>query len=317
MERSLVAGTGMKSCFMPMAPPTSIRGAALLALASVRALLLVLRTRPRVTFGTGGYVSVPAALASWLLRVPVVLFLPDVMPGKAVSRLLPFTRTVAVTTEDSVRYLPKKRVIVTGYPVREEFLAATREGGRARFGIPDDATVLLVTGGSLGSRSLNRALEACLHWLLEHGHVIHVTGNERLPEVTPALAHLSSAARERYHLFPYLGPEEMADGMAAADLCLCRAGASTLGELPATRTPAVLVPLPIAGVNQRANAEYLVAGGAAVMLDDDHLEQRLPPVLETLLTDRERLDAMAVAAGRIARPDAARSIAELILEVAG
>lgn len=310
-------GMGMTCYFVPMAPPTTARAVALLVLASARALLLILRTRPRVTFGTGGYVSVPAALASWLLRVPVVLFLPDVIPGKAVSRLVPLTRVIAVATDDSLRYLPARKVVVTGYPVREEFLRATRQGGRARFGVPNNATVLFVTGGSLGSRSLNSALAACLPWLLEQSHVIHVTGSERHVEATKAAERVPSSARERYHLFPYLNAEEMADAMAAADLCLCRAGASTLGEIPATGTPAVLVPLPIAGVNQRANAEYLVAGGAAVMLDDEGLDQRLPPVLETLLTDRERLDAMAVAARRMARPEAADAIARLLLETAG
>jgi UDP-N-acetylglucosamine--N-acetylmuramyl-(pentapeptide) pyrophosphoryl-undecaprenol N-acetylglucosamine transferase len=108
----------------------------------------------------------------------------------------------------------------------------------------------------------------------------------------------------------------MAAALAAADLCLCRSGASTLGELPATGTPAVLVPLPIAGVNQRQNAEYLVAGGAAVMLDNDDLTERLAPVLETLLADRERLDGMSVAARSLARPDASAAIARLILETA-
>lgn len=316
MERSLVAGTGMRSYFMPMAPPVSIRGAVLLAIASVRAVLLLMRSRPRVTFGTGGYVSVPAALASWLLRVPVVFFLPDVVPGKAVSRLVPLTRWIAVTTEDSLRYFPARKVVVTGYPVREEFLTASRKSGRARFGIPTDAVVLTVTGGSLGARSLNEAVQACLPWLLERGHVIHVTGSQRHTEVLPIIESLPPVARERYHLFPYLDAHGMADALAAADLCLCRAGASTLGELPATGTPAVVVPLPIAGVHQRANAEYLVAGGAAVMLDENDLQTTLAPVLETLLPDRERLDAMAVAARRLARPDAAQTIAELILETA-
>lgn len=309
-------GTDVKTYFMPMAPPTSLRGVFLLALATVRAVLLILRARPRVTFGTGGYVSVPASLASWLGGVPVVLFLPDIVPGKAVTRLVPLCRTIAVTSEDSVHYLPARKVVVTGYPVREEFLSASSEHGRARFDIPPEASVLFVTGGSLGARSLNQALAACLPWLLEHGHVIHVAGSDRYAEVLPVLESLPPAARDRYHLFAFLDAEEMADAMAAADLCLCRAGASTLGELPATGTPGVLVPLPNAGVNQRANAEYLVAGGAAVMLDDEDLPAKLAPVLETLLTDRERLDAMAVAARGLARPDAARSIADLILETA-
>lgn len=316
METRLVTGSGMKSYFVPMAPPASMRGILLLGLAMVRSLLVLLRIRPRVTFGTGGYVSVPAAVASWLLRVPVVLFLPDIVPGKAVSRLVPLARRIAVSTSDSLRYLPPEKTVVTGYPVREEFLTASREGGRSRFSIPPDATVLLVTGGSLGARSLNEGIVSCLPWLLRSTYVIHVCGQERLDEVRASTEGLPSDLGSRYLLYPYLDANDMAAALAAADLCVCRSGASTLGELPVTGTPAVLVPLPIAGVNQRQNAEYLVAGEAAVMLDNEDLGQRLGPVLETLLSDRERLDAMAVAARRLARPGAAAEIAQLILETA-
>lgn len=316
METQLVTGSGMKSYFVPMAPPASMRGILLLGLAMVRSLLVLLRIRPRVTFGTGGYVSVPAAVASWLLRVPVVLFLPDIVPGKAVSRLVPLARRIAVSTSDSLRYLPPEKTVVTGYPVREEFLTASREGGRSRFSIPPDATVLLVTGGSLGARSLNEGIVSCLPWLLRSTYVIHVCGQERLDEVRASTEGLPSDLGSRYLLYPYLDANDMAAALAAADLCVCRSGASTLGELPVTGTPAVLVPLPIAGVNQRQNAEYLVAGEAAVMLDNEDLGQRLGPVLETLLSDHERLDAMAVAARRLARPGAAAEIAQLILETA-
>jgi UDP-N-acetylglucosamine--N-acetylmuramyl-(pentapeptide) pyrophosphoryl-undecaprenol N-acetylglucosamine transferase len=315
MERKLVAGSGMKTYFTPMAPPASLRGI-LLGIATLRSMLVVLRTRPRVTFGTGGYVSVPAAVASWLFRVPVVLFLPDVVPGKAVSRLIPLTSKIAVTTSDSLRYLPANKTVVTGYPVRDEFLTASRESGRRRFNVPGDATLLLVTGGSLGARSLNEAVAACLLWLLRGTYVIHVCGQDRLQEVRDGIQSLPADLQTRYRLFPYLESGDMAAALAAADLCLCRSGASTLGELPATGTPAVLVPLPIAGVNQRQNAEYLVAGGAAVMLDNDDLTERLAPVLETLLADRERLDGMSVAARSLARPDASAAIARLILETA-
>lgn len=316
MERVLVPPSGMKTYLMLMAAPSSIRGIALLALATLRSLLVLLRTRPRVTFGTGGYVSVPASLASWLLSVPVVLFLPDIVPGKAVRRLLPFTRRIAVATGDSLRYLPRDKVVVTGYPVRGEFLGASRERGRARLDIPPDATVLFVTGGSLGARSLNEAVAASLPWLLQSTYVVHASGRDRFDEVKATSDALPAELADRYRLVPYLEAQDMADAFAASDLCLCRSGASTLGELPATGTPAVLVPLPIAGVNQRQNAEYLVASGAAVMLENDDLRDRLPPVLETLLSDRERLDAMAVACRSLARPDAADRIAELILETA-
>jgi UDP-N-acetylglucosamine--N-acetylmuramyl-(pentapeptide) pyrophosphoryl-undecaprenol N-acetylglucosamine transferase len=109
----------------------------------------------------------------------------------------------------------------------------------------------------------------------------------------------------------------MADALAAADLAVCRAGASVLGELPATGTPAILVPLPQSGVHQRENAEYLADHGAAVILDDRSVHAELGTLIESLLSDRSRLAAMAAAADRLARPHATEAIIDLIDEVSG
>jgi UDP-N-acetylglucosamine--N-acetylmuramyl-(pentapeptide) pyrophosphoryl-undecaprenol N-acetylglucosamine transferase len=285
-------------------------------LAVARSLLIVARTRPRVTIGTGGYVCVPACLASWLWRVPVVLFLPDVEPGKAVKALLPLVRRLAVTTEDSLAYVPHAKAVVTGYPLRLAFLHADRGRGRARFDIAPFDRVLCVFGGSLGARTVNTVVAAILPSLLRTAHVIHVCGRDRYAEVQEMTAYLSHDQRDRYHLVPYLDEEEMADALAACDLAVCRSGASVLGELPATATPAVLVPLPIAGVHQRANAEYLVHHGAAVMIDDESLGDQLSDVLELLLNDEGRLEQMAEASRSLARRDAADAIARIALEVA-
>src|SRR5205085_8206434 len=134
----------------------------------------VLRTRPRAALATGGYACTPAALACWLCRVPLVLFLPDVVPGKAASWLVPLARKIAVSTDDALRYLPAEKTVVTGYPVRESFVDVSREQGRERFELPADATVLLVFGGSQGARSINQALAGCLPDLLDQYYVLHV-----------------------------------------------------------------------------------------------------------------------------------------------
>jgi UDP-N-acetylglucosamine--N-acetylmuramyl-(pentapeptide) pyrophosphoryl-undecaprenol N-acetylglucosamine transferase len=297
-----------------MAPPTSIRGLGLLALATLRSMPVVARARPRVTIGTGGYACVPACLASWLLRVPIVLFLPDVEPGKAVRALLPLARRVAVTTPDSLRYVNAPKAVLTGYPVRPAFLQTDRDRGRERYGLAEADTVLCVFGGSLGARAINAAVTHILPDLLRLAHVIHVAGQDRLDEVRKRTATLTVAQRARYHLFPYLNEEEMADALAASDLALARSGASVLGELPATGTPAVLVPLPIAGVHQRANAEFLARHGAAMVLDDDRIERDLGGLLGMLLTDRRRLEEMAGACAALAHRDAADHIAAIALE---
>lgn len=311
LERTLVPRAGIPTYLFPMYPPGSARGILSLVAATARSLLVLLRSKPRVTFATGGYVSVPAAVASWLLRVPLVVYLPDVVPGKAVSWLVPLADRIAVTADDSLRYLPRGKTVVTGYPVRESFLEASRESGRKRFALPDDATVLCVFGGSLGARSLNEALATSLPAVLCRSYVIHVCGEQRLAEATAAAASLPANLRSRYLLFPYLHDIDMAAALAASDLAVARSGASVLGEMPATGTPSVLVPLPNSAVHQLENAEYLSRNGAAVILANQDLDQ-LPALLDALLGDPVRLARMADAARMLSRPDAAAAIARMI-----
>ena len=312
MERRLMPQAGLQTYFIPMAPPDSMPGLALLAIATLRSLILLLRIRPRLTFATGGYVSVPAAIASWLLRIPLLLFLPDVVPGRAVAWLVPLARQIAVSTEDAVPHLPAGKTIVTGYPVRDSFAVASRQTGRARFNLPVGAMVVCVLGGSQGARSINRALARHLPHLLSRYYVLHVCGDQRLDEAEEASAGLSLDRRARYRLYPYLHSADMASALAAANLVLCRSGASVLGELPAVGTPAVLVPFPDPAVHQRENAAYLVERGAAVTLDDAELSEQLGPVVDSLLGDPARLEQMALACRALARPDAAAAIARLI-----
>jgi UDP-N-acetylglucosamine--N-acetylmuramyl-(pentapeptide) pyrophosphoryl-undecaprenol N-acetylglucosamine transferase len=316
MERTLVPPTGIHCRLFPMAPPTSPRGIALLSLATLRSLPLLWRRRPRAALATGGYVSTPASTAAWLLRVPIVLFLPDVVPGKAVRWLIPLARRIAVSTEDSLSYLPPEKTTVTGYPVREWFRDATKETSRAHFQLPAGATVLCVAGGSQGARSINDALAHHLPSLLDRVHVLHICGEQRLPEAQRAADALTPQQREHYRLYPYLEGAEMAQALAAADLVLCRSGASVLGELPATGTPGLLVPLPEPSVHQRENAEYLARRGAAVLLENDELASRLAETLDELLSDRERLARMAIACRALDCPGAAADIAGLIAEAA-
>jgi UDP-N-acetylglucosamine--N-acetylmuramyl-(pentapeptide) pyrophosphoryl-undecaprenol N-acetylglucosamine transferase len=269
-----------------------------------------------VTYATGGYVSAPAAVASWLLRVPVVLFLPDVVPGRAVAWLAPLAHRIAVITDTTARRLPRAKVVVTGYPVRDVFREASRQAGRARFSLPADATVLCVFGGSQGARSINQALAGCLADVLDTAHVLHICGEKRLEEAQESAVGLSAQQRAHYQLFPYLHDRDMADALAAADLVVCRSGASTLGELPILGLPGVLVPFPDPAVHQQENAAYLAAHGAAVVVEDEDLNSRLGSILRTLLQDRACLSSMAHASASLSRPDAADAIARLIEQAA-
>jgi UDP-N-acetylglucosamine--N-acetylmuramyl-(pentapeptide) pyrophosphoryl-undecaprenol N-acetylglucosamine transferase len=270
---------------------------------------------PAVVLSTGGYAGVPVAVAARTHGIPVALYLPDLYPGWAVRAIAPLSRRICVSAAESLRRLPARRTIVTGYPVREEFRSVNRVEARARLGIEPEENVLFVAGASSGARSINKAVSLELTSLLELCEVIHVSGVRDKPWLAEIRNGLPDAARTRYHLYGYMH-DDFPWAMAAADLALCRAGASVLGELPAVGLPAVLVPLPIAGGHQRPNARYLEKNGAAVILDDDDLDQMLP-LVGGLIHDKARLRSMSEASHRLFRPDAADRIARVLIEMAG
>jgi UDP-N-acetylglucosamine--N-acetylmuramyl-(pentapeptide) pyrophosphoryl-undecaprenol N-acetylglucosamine transferase len=199
--------------------------------------------------------------------------------------------------------------------VRQEFWEADRTGGRERLRLDPEEKVLFVIGASQGAHSINQAIAGDLQALLELCEVVHVSGQADEPWLSEIRDALPKKLRKRYRLFGYLH-EETPWAMAAADLAVCRSGASTLGELPAVGVPAVLVPYPYAGGHQRINALYLERNGAAVVVDDDDLDGMLP-LVGALLYDEKRLRAMRDASRRLARPDAANRIAGILLELAG
>ena len=168
---------------------------------------------------------------------------------------------MGVTFPEVVRWFPDKAV-VTGYPVRQEILALAgqRPLARQQLGLLADSPVLLVFGGSRGARSINQALAAALPALLPHCQVLHISGALDWPAVEAQAASLPDELRPRYHAYPYLH-DEMPLALAAADLVVARAGASTLGEFPALGLPSILAPYPYSGQHQDVNASYLAERG--------------------------------------------------------
>ncbi len=273
------------------------------------------RERPAALFATGGYASVPVALAACTLRVPILVYLPDVEPGLAVRLIARLATRVAVTVEDSRAYFPARKVVVTGYPVRAGLGGLDRAEARAVLRLALDEPVLLVLGGSRGARSINQALSGVLEQMLELVQVVHVSGELDWPWVAERRETLLAGLKARYHAFPYLH-EEIGPALAAADLVVCRAGASTLGELPFFGLPAVLVPYPHAWRYQRVNAEWLAGRGAAIVLEDGRLAEELLLAVRRLLSDRAVLEKMTERMQTLARSDAAARLANDLLVLA-
>jgi len=320
VEERLVARAGLRFAGVPaggvhgLSPWRVVQNLTKLARGWWAAYRLGRRERPAALFVTGGYASVPVALAAWMLRAPILVYLPDIEPGLAVRFIARLAAKVAVTVEDSQVYFSpsfppiRGKVVTTGYPVRAEFHRLDRAGARASLGLTPGEPVLLVMGGSRGARSINQALSRVLEQMLELAQVVHVSGELDWPWVAERRDGLPAPLQARYHAFPYL--HEIGAAMAAADLTICRAGASTLGELPFFGLPAVLVPYPHAWRYQRVNAEWLSGRGAAVQLDDERLPEELLPTVRRLLGDRPALAEMSERMKALARPDAASRLAE-------
>ena len=270
--------------------------------------------RPDAIFTTGGYVSGPVAVAAKWRHVPLLLYLPDIEPGQAVRAVARHAALVGVTVEDSRPYFAGKKVLVSGYPLRRELTRWDRAAARSALQVSPEGRVVLVFGGSLGARSINQALLAQLTALLPLAEVIHISGTRDWPWVEAESARLPAELRRRYHAVPYLH-EKMGAALAAADLVVCRAGASVLGELPYFGLPAVLVPYPYAWRYQRVNAEWLAKRQAAVVLADADLPTELLPTVQSLLEDDSRRRRMAEAARKLARPDAAQKLAVALREL--
>ncbi|HZB95912.1 MAG TPA: UDP-N-acetylglucosamine--N-acetylmuramyl-(pentapeptide) pyrophosphoryl-undecaprenol N-acetylglucosamine transferase, partial [Herpetosiphonaceae bacterium] len=298
------------------------RSAGAIAAGIRQAHKLLREERPAAILGTGGYVCVPLFLAARALRVPTMIYLPDIVPGLAVRSLAPIAARVACSFEPSLQWLPRSKTIVTGYPVRPEIAQLDRRQSRRELGLSGMWPVLLVYGGSRGARSINRAIQQLLAPLLEVCEILHVCGREGDEAFLRAAAEaLPEDLRRRYHLHPYL-QGTMPQALVAADLAICRAGASTLAELPAAGLPAVLIPL--SHVHQDENAAYLTERGAAVTVADGEMlgsgspvDGHLFRVVKRLLTDREELTAMGARSRALARLDAADRLADALLELAG
>lgn len=326
MEAGLVATRGVPFVALDAAPMVGVSwlgraiGALRLLRGAVQAWFEIGRDRPDVLLVTGGFVSVPAALAARARRVPLAIYLPDVRPGRAVSFLARLADRMFVTAADAGAHIPiaPERVHVTGYPVRSALRETNRAQAREALGLATDEKVVLVFGGSQGARRLNEAVIAAADGLLPDWRVLHVAGKRDIERVEAARAALVPELAARWTLTDYLDGPAMANALHAADVAICRAGASVLGELPAAGLPAILVPLPIALGHQDANAAVLERAGAAYVVNDaDWDGARLLLELDRLTASATKLTDMSRAVRGLDRPGAAGAIAAALLSMAG
>ena len=275
--------------------------------------------RPKVVFGTGGFVALPVMFAAAVSRVPIVLHEQTAVPGLANRIGARFARRIAVTFPDKAGRFPVSRVVVTGNPLRPELRSGSRSSAIARFQLDPAVPLVYVTGGALGAHRINRVVGEALAALLVHVQMIHQCGDnaatgdrqwleERRAALPPSLA-------RRYTVVPYVGAE-LAEIYAAAALAVARAGAGTVNECCQLGVPALYVPLPgTSGNEQMENARLVERAGGAVVLPQSMLTtERLEREVRALVGDPARLKQMGEHARTLGVPDAAERIVAVLTE---
>jgi len=279
---------------------------------------LPLVERSDVVVGMGGYVSVPAVAAAIRLRRPVVLHEQNSVPGLANRWLARPARLVALSFAETARSFPRRvRTEVTGNPVREEIAAVrdqravlAKEAVR-ELDLEEGRRTVLIFGGSQGARRINDAATGAIERLRDRDdlQIVFAAGPRNLEAVRDALPTTDGLV---VRLFPFVDRMDLA--LAAADLAVCRSGATTVAEITCAGVPAILVPYPHhKDRQQELNARILQRDGAAVVLSDEDLTaELLAGRIDDLLTDGARLQRMGARAELLGRPDAAAALADAI-----
>jgi len=286
-----------------------------LGLSVPQAAWMLLRHRPAAIFTTGGYVAIPLLLAARVLGIPSLLWEGNVVPGRSVRATARLASSLAVSFEPTCRALHTRgSCYVTGTPIRD-VAAIDRVAARERMSIAPGERLVVIFGGSQAVRRLNDAVIEALPVLVERAAVVHVAGEDGMPGAEAARAALPEDRRARYRPAAFLG-EDLLSALAAADLVIGRAGSSTLAEAAAFGLPTVVVPYPHASAHQSANAQALVAAGAAAMVSDEAFDAGALLEAVAILDEPLRHAGMAAAARSLGRPGAATAVAEILAALA-
>ncbi|HHY37996.1 MAG TPA: UDP-N-acetylglucosamine--N-acetylmuramyl-(pentapeptide) pyrophosphoryl-undecaprenol N-acetylglucosamine transferase, partial [Clostridia bacterium] len=305
----------------------------LLASAGVaQSLVFLLRFRPHVVIGTGGYVSAPVIFAAYLLRIPILLQEQNVLPGVTTRFLSRLAREVALPFPESRQYMPDKaKCFVSGNPVRPDLVNTTRQEAARRLGLDPGKKTLLVMGGSRGARCLAELGMKLIAFFSIHSEfqMILITGKEYYGEVLRTLekevesgdtgyyiTEERARAKENVVIIPYM--HDIGTALAITDLALARAGAMTISEFLELGIPSILVPSPnVARNHQEYNAKTVERRGAAIVISEARLDyESLSATILSLLGDEGRLSTMAKAAKEASRPGAASHIAKRAMSLA-
>jgi len=273
--------------------------------------------KPDVVFCKGGYVSLPVGLAAATLRIPYIVHESDLRAGLSNRTLAKWATKVAVGFPvKNYHDLPKDKLVYTGSPIRSELLTITQAQAKKHFVLRGTKPVVLVTGGGLGSQSLNDVVVTALPKLLQDYQILHITGEKDIEHVRFSLRAFSKQELANYHVFSFLR-EDMPQALVAADIVVSRAGATTLAELAALAKPTLVIPHPSL-TDQAINAITFARAGAVRNVPQSGLTPAvLLRELHRISDSPKEQGLLKKAIAGFAKTDAAYELAKLIIKTAG
>ena len=282
----------------------------------IQSLYYVFFYMPDVIFSKGGSVSLPVVLAGWIFRIPIVIHESDAVAGLSNRIMSRFAKKIGVSFEEAEKYFNPKKIVFTGNPIRGLITRGDIEKARKIFSLGEDKPVILIMGGSQGSRNINNLILKILPDLLKKYQIVHQCGINNYEEIKKKIEKVNIPNLNNYHLFPFF-EESIADAYAVADLIVSRAGANTIAEIMAVGKPSILIPLASAASDHQTKNAFIIAKtGAAVLLSENNLTSRLLlNDINNLFNNHLKIMEMTRAARQQSHPEAARKIAEEIIKL--
>ena len=288
----------------------------------IRAILYsikyIKKYKPSAVFATGGYVSAPMIFACIITKTPYMMHDCDAMPGLVTRKLCKRAKYVSLAFEKAKKFIPNKRTIVTGNPIRSEFKTMTKDDARKNLGLQNKLT-MTVMGGSQGAQSINNTVVEVLKEFVQDKNlqIIFQTGKKNYKDIIEKLKLVYPGWEQEGNLIVQPYYNDMISVLKASDIVISRAGSLSLSEICASGTAAILIPFPHAAANhQRINAKFLVEMGACIYLEDKDLEpNKLRNTINLLLDNPVKMNYLKQNSSYLARFDATEKIVECIQSI--
>lgn len=290
----------------------------------IQALYHLFILMPDVVFSKGGYASIPVVVVAWIYRIPVLIHESDSVPGLANKIASKMAKRVAVSFDSAKDYLPPKKTVLVGNPIREELTEICQQTDESKIksvkrdmGIARERKVILIIGGSQGAYKINEIILNTLSRMLESYEIIHQCGKKNYDGFSRVIEQTFGKLKN-YHLFPFLNQDELARAYLVSDLIISRAGAGSIFEIAACRKPSILIPLPnAANDHQRKNAFTCGRFGMSTVIEQANLTPNIfLNEINKILNNIEIKKKMTQNTRNLYYPKAAQTIAEALVEMA-